>query len=706
MEDKIRIIGSLNGKKKEIASSFIELFCEKYKDIDTEIYLGYPIYINEVLNTTTNVDIAIVSKIGVFIINILENNVFNYGELQDEIYSKVESKFKKQPHLFKQRKLIFDFYAITYCENQSEEEGYPLAYNVNDLMNFVNSNSNIEMYFNDDTYRNIISALQEANGINDRRLIEDVKEGTKASYINKMNNIVEKYGASQMEAILSDVDGIQRIRGMAGSGKTVVLARKAVELHTAHPDWDIVVTYSTRSLKKQFEKLIGRFYASKNDGAKYNEKKLKIMHSWGSLQAKGVYYEICTRHEIDPKTYGSAKQNYGNDKNVFSKICKEVLREVKDFKKMYDCILIDEAQDFDNNFLKLCLKVLDRHQRLVYAYDELQSLSEESMPSPENIFEKPIDHDTPLTVCYRNQGPVIVTAHAIGMGLYRKEGLVQLPSSSDVWEAIGYVSDSPIVEGKEVTLYRTKETSPDFLGIDKDEVIKFYSTKDENEMYSSVIEMIKKDIYDEKLSPGEIMIIDLDSFHYSNNYYKMHSFLRLYEEEEWLANDDNTISIHLAGSSTPEDYFRPDSVVYSGIRRAKGNECYMVYIVNAQSCVNTLRNRSDRNALFTALTRSKGWVNVFGYGDNMQYLIDEFDIIKNHDFKLYFNKYPTEEEKKTIYLNNKDIEKNDARTIDQTRKLIDKLSKQNISKTDLMTQLFNVSKEELLRIINSENEEK
>lgn len=51
---------------------------------------------------------------------------------------------------------------------------------------------------------------------------------------------------------------------MAGNGKTIVLARKAVELHTAHPDWDIVVIYSTRSLKEQFVFLIGRFYAAKN----------------------------------------------------------------------------------------------------------------------------------------------------------------------------------------------------------------------------------------------------------------------------------------------------------------------------------------------------------------------------------------------------------------------------------------------------------
>ena len=77
---------------------------------------------------------------------------------------------------------------------------------------------------------------------------------------------------------------------MAGSGKTIVLARKAVELHTAHPDWDIVVTYSTRSLRDQLVSLIGRFYAAKNDGAKYNSKKLKIMQSWGSASSRGVYY--------------------------------------------------------------------------------------------------------------------------------------------------------------------------------------------------------------------------------------------------------------------------------------------------------------------------------------------------------------------------------------------------------------------------------
>ena len=40
--------------------------------------------------------------------------------------------------------------------------------------------------------------------------------------------------------------------------------------------------------------------------------------------------------------------------------------------------------------------------------------------------------------------PVIVTAHAIGMGMYREDDYLplQMPSSPNVWEAIGYQSDS------------------------------------------------------------------------------------------------------------------------------------------------------------------------------------------------------------------------------------------------------------------------
>lgn len=277
------------------------------------------------------------------------------------------------------------------------------------------------------------------------------------------------------------------------------------------------------------------------------------------------------------------------------------------------------------------------------------------MPNPEQIFGRSIDHDTPLTVCYRNQGNAIVTAHAIGMGLYRKEGLLQLPSSSSVWNAIGYVSDTPINEGKEVTLYRTKETSPELLQTNSEEIIQFLGYTEE--MYKALLDMLKQDLEIDQLVPTDIMIIDMYTFGYGTNYKRLLSIQSKYNDE--VAWDDNfnyckekelyKFDMHTAGAASPEDFFRDDSIVYSSVRRAKGNETYMVYIVNVQSCVNSLR-RTDRNGLFTAITRSKGWVRVLGYGADMEVLQEEFEEIKRQHFKLHFDRYPTKEEQEQIFL--------------------------------------------------------
>ena len=510
-----------------------------------------------------------------------------------------------------------------------------------------------------------------------------------------------------MEAILSDIEGIQRIRGMAGSGKTIVLARKAVELHTAHPDWNIVVTYYTRSLKGQFENLISRFYATKNDGAKYNDKKLKIMQSWGSAESRGVYYEICLQHGISPLSLNEAKAKYGVGANYFSKMCENLLVKIKNFNKMYDCILIDEAQDFDKNYLKLCSKIVGNQERLIYAYDELQALNEEQMPNPKDIFGHDIENDTPLITCYRNQGAVIVTAHAIGMGLYRKEGLVQLPSSIDVWNSIGYFSDNPINEGEEVKLYRTKETSPDFLEVSNTEIIKFKNYTNEINMYHELLSMLSNDMYHEQLLVTDIMIIDMDKFNYINNVNKFIKYIKQINEQNIENNiDPFNIKIHYAGATTPEDFFRNESIVYSSVRRAKGNESFVVYIINAQKCVNSLQRRSDRNALFTAITRSKGWVRVLGYGNDMKILCDEFEEIKKQNFQLYFQHYPTKIEQKNIFLNNKDAATKDVKTLDKTKELINRLSKDNkMTKVQIMQQLFEADRDELIKILQESNDE-
>lgn len=96
----------------------------------------------------------------------------------------------------------------------------------------------------------------------------------------------------------------------------------------------------------------------------------------------------------------------------------------------------------------------------------------------------------------------------------------------------------------------------------------------------------------------------------------------------------------MAGVDTDADvFFRTDtpSVTFTGIYRAKGNEAGMVYVINAQDCNGYGTGLASlRNRLFTAITRSKAWVRIIGYGPRMQGLIDEFSALKQRGFVLDF----------------------------------------------------------------------
>ena len=682
---------------KEILEPIVQDFQTTYPYVEGEAYLGYPIYFNKVTNEKTSVDMALITKIGVFIFNVLTIPVPNYDEVQYDIYCRVKEKFMRVPALREKRDLKFDFHSITYSMVRiSPIEDCAIAFSVDDVKNFIKENKEQEQ-FSDFDYNAILSAIQEAYGMNVRKERKGAVSGTKAYKINEANALIEKYDHAQMDAILGDMTGIQRIRGMAGSGKTVVLARKAVETFMAHREWTIVITYSTRALKEQLVRYIGKFYADKNDGEEYDKEKIKVMQAWGSASAPGVYYDVCKHHSISPLNFTEAKTKYGKNR-AFSKACEEVIRQVPNMEKMYDCILIDEAQDFDKNFLSLCLKVLGHDKRLVYAYDELQQLNEETMPTPQQIFGEEIQNDTPLTVCYRNQSPVIVTAHAIGMGMYR-EGYdlpLQMPSSPDVWTAIGYDSSKKIVDGEEVTLYRTPKTSPELLKVDKNEIIDFLSYENFDDLKKALIQFLKDDIEKEKLLPSDIMIIDMDGIGSLTNRASIMTMINL---DNGYQGD---LSIHMAGSLNPEDFFRDDSIVYTSVFRAKGNETFMVYILNAQRCINSLVPRSDRNALFTAITRSKGWVRVMGYGEEMKSLCKEFEQIKKNEFKLHFDHYPTAEERKQMVLNNSDLDEQTLKSIQDARNKVAKAKAAGkpMKNLQLMMEIMGVStKEELMKML-------
>src|SRR5690554_3108075 len=95
----------------------------------------------------------------------------------------------------------------------------------------------------------------------------------------------------------------------------------------------------------------------------------------------------------------------------------------------------------------------------------------------------------------------------------------------------------------------------------------------------------------------------------------------------------------------------------------------MVYVINAQDCNGSGPGLSSlRNRLFTAITRSKAWVRVIGYGPRMQGLIDEFNALKGHGFVLDFT-YPDDALLSKLRIVHRDLSPQERQRLERKKSL-------------------------------------
>ncbi len=152
------------------------------------------------------------------------------------------------------------------------------------------------------------------------------------------------------------------------------------------------------------------------------------------------------------------------------------------------------------------------------------------------------------------------------------------------------------------------------------------------------------------------------------------------------------INNHIAGVDSHLDIFykNTDSITFTGVHRAKGNEAGMVYIINAHECYsgnsNGLNLARVRNQLFTSITRSKAWVRILGNGDQVEKLQEEFDKLRSKRFELEFN-YPSSEEIKQLRVIHRDVHDNEIQMIhdsdDDLSKVVDYIESGKIHVSDL-----------------------
>ena len=617
---------------------------------------------------------------GIVLFDLIEGNELSddYTSRQDDSANKLEARLKPHSELMDRRKLLIPINVISFAPGTSNlspysKDDYPLT-NSASLVKALD-----ELMWDDaegQIYEKALSAIQSISTIRQSRVRRTVKkEDSRGSKLKELEDSIATLDRMQSKAVIETVEGVQRIRGLAGSGKTIVLALKAAYLHAQHPEWRIAVTFNTRSLKGQFHRLINSFCIEQT-GEEPNWETLRILNAWGAPggpERDGIYYEFCRAHNVEYLDFRTARQRFGQE-NLFSALCGQAIDQVSESSRLYDAILIDETQDFSTSFLKLCYEFLKDPKRLVYAYDELQNLSEESLPPPESIFgensegvplvrfgegsdDKP-QQDIILEKCYRNSRPVLTTAHALGFGIYRETpdntgtgtGLIQMFENPELWAEVGYqIRDGELSDGQPVTLERTVETSPIFLEEHStiDDLVEFIPFNDATEQTEWLVKAIQQNLENDELRHDDIIVINPNPLTTRGNVGPIRS--RLFQVG---------IKSHLAGVDTdPDTFFQSDkeSVTFTGVYRAKGNEAGIVYVINAQACHSSYAPNLARirNQLFTAITRSKAWVRILGFGYGMKELMNEYEKLKEQNFELRFT-YPDAEQRNHLRIVHRD----------------------------------------------------
>lgn len=145
--------------------------------------------------------------------------------------------------------------------------------------------------------------------------------------------------------------GHRVIRGVAGSGKTVVITCRAKYLSEIHKDWNILTLCYNTSLSTHLKGAI--------DSKVHSNIEIRHFHGW----INDILKEL------------NLKSGVYDDEEITSSIS-SIKENMIDKLTKYDAILIDEGQDLDKEWLKFIVKMLrnPEHSHLVLASDGAQNL--------------------------------------------------------------------------------------------------------------------------------------------------------------------------------------------------------------------------------------------------------------------------------------------------------------------------------------------
>ena len=220
---------------KPVSSKQLAKILSADENLEGTLYIGYPI-----IGTPEGsfpIDALLVSpQKGLVLFNLIEGKeVGEYIDKQDEAFNKMQAKLLQHQSLIKKRRLKVDIHTVTFAPavanlESLQEEDYPLC-NSDTLIQTINDLAEQD----DEIFAPLVAVIQAISTLRrGRRRRELQKPNSKGAKIKALEDSIANLDMQQSAAVVETFEGVQRIRGLAGSGKTIVLALKVAYLHARH----------------------------------------------------------------------------------------------------------------------------------------------------------------------------------------------------------------------------------------------------------------------------------------------------------------------------------------------------------------------------------------------------------------------------------------------------------------------------------------
>jgi len=275
--------------------------------------------------------------------------------------------------------------------------------------------------------------------------------------------------------------GPRLVRGVAGSGKTVVLARWAAAELVTYPLRTATVLFGNHALQPHLERLLRRAWAVTTDGRPYPEERVRLRHVGAFL--RDLLRERGLRPPEQPWDWSACVAQLGSQPIAGPR---------------FDLLYIDEAQDLGHDVLEFVLRLVDRRAGFPVRifYDNAQNVYERRAPTWSAYGLDVRGRSTVLRESFRTTRP------AMELALNILDALRPLKRDADLRELMRTPSERPSLVQGDDGWWRAHFCVP----AGQPPVVRVHSTRDEE--LAELVVAVRAWI-DDHVAPRDVRILAL-----------------------------------------------------------------------------------------------------------------------------------------------------------------------------------------------------